>query len=538
MATVPGGDQTEQTTQEQLLESGQSISEIVRTTLGPNGHDKMLVGKEGKVLVTNDGARILDRIEISDPVGRAIVHAAQSQRQAVGDGTTTAVVLTGALLTTAESLLDRGVHPTTIIDGFHQGTALARDSLKESGVTVDQADECLLENVARTTVTGRWDEANTERFAGLTVSALQAVDFDRSKLGIEAYSGGQLRASELVDGLLIDMETSPATVDDWGDSDQTIAAPRIATVNSEITIEKPDAVASVTLENSAQAERFRNHEQAVYEGVVETLTGMGVDVLFCQKSIDAAVKTNLFRAGVLAVERTRQDQFDAICRATGARAVQSIDQLTPASVGHAGEVRRRTVGTTATLQIVDCPLETQRTLVLRGGTPHVADETERIVAECSQTVQLALRDGIVVPGGGASAMAVARAVARQANSVAGQEQLVIDAVADALEQLPRVLAANAGQDPIDTLTTLRSRHADGEQTVGVDRSGGVCEMIEAGIVEPYAVFDRAVAIACEAASMILRIDDVVSTGSAESTEAHASGHGGPDTGGYPWAISH
>ena len=541
MATVPGDHQDEQTSREQLLESGQSVSAVVRTTLGPNGHDKMLVGEKGKVLVTNDGARILERIEISDPVGRAVVRAAGSQRQAVGDGTTTTVVLTGALLSRAGSLLDEGVHPTTVIDGFHEATGVARDRLRETATAVDRSDRALLEDIAKTTVTGRWDEANTDRFAELTVSGLQAVGFDRSKLGVEAYPGGELGDSELVDGLLIDMETSPATVDDLGSGNRTVPEPRVAMVNSEITIEKPDAVASVTLERSEQAERLRSHEQSVREEAVATITGADVDVLFCQKSIDDTVRNSLFRAGVLAVERTRQDQFDAICRATGARAVQSIDQLIPEAVGHAGSVRRRTVGQTETLQVVDCPLETQRTLLLRGGTPHVAEETERIVEECSETVQLALRDGVVVPGGGASAMALSREVAHHASGVADRTHLVIEAFTDALEQIPGVLATNAGRDPIDTLTTLRSRHAAGDRTAGIAGTGEVVGMIDAGIVEPHAVFDRSLVIALEAASMILRIDEVVSTPSKETEQGDATrarGHGGPDSGGYPWAISH
>lgn len=536
MATVPDDDRR---TREQLLETGQSLGALLRTTLGPNGHDKMLIGENGKVLVTNDGARILDRIEISDPVGQAIVHAARSQQTAVTDGTTTTVVLTGALLSTAQSLLADGFHPTTVIDGFHQATQLARDSLRESAVSVDRTDEKLLTDVARTTVTGRWDDANTERFAELTLAALQAVDFDRSNLRVEAYPGGELRESELLDGLLIDMETSPATVDELQSGvDRTIPEPRVAMVNSEITIEKPDAVASVTLSTSEDAERFRDHEQTVRDEVGETVAGAAVDVLFCQKSIDDTVRHNLRRSGVLAVERTRQDQFDAICRATGATAVQSVDQLTEEAIGQAGTIRRQTVGTTETLHVVDCPLEAQYSLLLRGGTPHVATETERIVEECSQTVRLALREGLVVPGGGASAIAVAREVADHASSVGSREQLVFEAVAESLERIPRVLATNAGEDPIDTLTTLHHRHAAGEHTAGIGKSGAVCEMIGSGIVEPSAVFDRSLAIAFDAAAMLLRIDAVVATTEQAEETTHAAGHGGPDTGGYPWALSH
>jgi len=545
MASTPGDDQSEQpeqNTQQGLLDAGQSVATAVQTTLGPNGHDKMLVGEKGKVLVTNDGARILDRIEITDPVGQAIARAARSQQQAVGDGTTTTVILTGALLSSAQSLLADGFHPTTIVDGFHRATDVARDRLPEYAVSVDRTDEVLLENVAKTTVTGRWDETNTARFAELTVSALQAVGFDRSKLGIEAYPGGQLQESELVDGICIDMESSPATVDDWGRSDRRIPNPRIAMVNSEITIEKPDAVASVTLESSDQAEQFRDHEQAVRSKIVATITELDVDVLFCQKSIDEPIRNSLSRAGILAVERTRQDQFDATCRATGATAVQSVDQLTPEAVGQAGGVRRRTVGTTETLQVVDCPLETRCSVLLRGGTPHVAAETERIVAECSRNVCLAVGDGRVVAGGGATALALATELRSAARSVANREQIVIDAFGEALEEIPRVLAINAGRDPIDALSTLRTRQAGNEPTAGIGSSGEGREMIDAGVVEPYPVFDRSLAIALDAASMILRIDDVIETTATERGDAadttHANDHAGPDTGGYPWAISH
>ena len=524
-------------------EAAIALAETVRSTLGPNGMDKMLVGSDGQVVVTNDGASIVGRLELTSPVGRLLESTLNSQRQAVTDGTTTTLLLVGELLSAAESLREDGFHPTTIIDGYAQATSYACKQLSEYAHPIDTVDDETLENVAATAVTGRWDDHSTDLFASLAVSALRQVEFDRGRLSISAYPGGEYRDSEVIDGLLVDLDTSSTSIDALDARPiQRVSDPRLVLIGSELTVETPDSVQSVSITDPAQAASFRDHDQDVRNGIVRRLQDAEADVVVCQKSIDRELRAALTRAGILAVERTRQDEFDTIAQATGATAVQTIQELAPSAVGRAGSVRRRQLGATDSLVISDCPNAAPASLLLRGGTPHVASEVERILDTCTSVVQAAHDDGLVCPGGGATAMAAARDLTEYAETVTDREALVISAFADALTEIPRLLATNAGADPIDALTALRNRHYAGATAVGINRSGELRDMIEAGVLEPRVVVDHWLSTALEATAMLLRVDAVVAAGSSESESKHAhdhsSDHGSQSTGGYPWALSH
>ena len=555
MATEPSSTQhaaqTESTrsSTRSPTEAGIALAETVQSTLGPNGMDKMLVGSDGRVVVTNDGASILGRLEITDPIGRLLESTLETQRQAVNDGTTTTLLLIGELLSTAQSLREDGFHPTTIIEGYAQATTYAREQLADYAHPLDPADRDALREIAATAVTGRWDDQSTDRFASLAVSALHAVGFDRRRLGISAYPGSGLRDSQVIDGLLVDLETSSTSIDSLDAQPvRTVSDPRLVLVDSELTVETPNSVESVSISDPAQAQAFRRHDEQVRNGIVRRVRAVGADVVVCQKSIDSELRAELVDAGMLCVERTRQDEFDAIARSTGATGVQSVDELTPTSVGRAGSVRRRKIGSTDALVVTDCPESSRASLLLRGGTPHVADETERIMETCTSVVQRACEDGAVLPGGGATAMVAARDLSARAETVADRQGIVIGAFADALRQIPRVLARNAGVDPIDTLAALRNRHHAGAAAVGVDRSGEPRDMLAAGVVEPRIVFDHCLATALEATAMLLRVDDTIRAANPSQPETehshteqgcnHESHHEPHTGGGYPWALSH
>jgi chaperonin GroEL (HSP60 family) len=528
--------------------AGQALAEAVRTTLGPSGMDKMLVTDDGTVVVTNDGASILDRMSIEDPTAQMVVDVATTQDDGVGDGTTTAVLLTGELLGEAASLLDDGLHPTTILAGYRTAVSHARERLPEYGVPVDPDDEDMLRDVARTAVTGKWDDVATDQFADLTVEAVRTVavrdSADLRRLVVTAYPGGTLDESELVDGILVDTDTSSTSIEasDAG-LPRRLTDARIALVDHELTVENADAVSRTNVGDPEQLAAFRDYEADVRSEAVRTVVDLDVDVLCCQKSIDDPIRTALARNGVLAVERTRQDELDALARATGATAVPSVDDLGPGAVGFAGRIERRTVGDTAVLTVRDCPNEQQASLLLRGGTRHVAEETKRVVEDCLGVVHLAMRDELALPGGGAVAAALSQDLSTQASGVGGREQLAVEAVADALEAVPRTLAENAGRSPVDALTELRSRHYAGDHAVGVGPTGDLTDMADAGVLEPRSVVDQYLASALEAATMILRVDDVIAaefTGDGDGHDHEDHDHGGlvHDTDGYPWAIGH
>jgi len=526
-----------------LATAAAALADAVRTTLGPSGLDKMLIDRGGTVVVTNDGANILENVAIEDPVGQLVRRAAVAQADAVGDGTTTSVVLTGELLRVAATLREQGVNPTTIVDGYAEAGAIAARQLSEYAVPVHSRDDQRLRRIAETAVTGRWDSRSTARFAALTVDALESVDFDRGKLTHTAYPGRGLAASEHVDGLVVDMDTSSTSLEAVAPAaPDAIADPSIAMVDAEVGISEPTHVESVTLENTEQADSLRRHEADTRAALIEAVRGSDADVLVAQKSIDDAVRSRLASQGILPVERTRRDEFDAIARATGSDPVQSVTALEPGATGDAAAVERRSVGTTAALVVEGCPEEQRASLLLRGGTPHVADEVDRIVTDCLAVVGRALEDGAVVAGGGATAVALARDLSTEATGVADRRQLVLDAVAEALEALPRTLAGNAGRDPLDTLTELRRRHDAGEHTVGVGPDGEPREMVDCGVLEPRSVFERSLLRALDLASMVLRVDGVIAVGASDDEPAgHDRGghdHTSHDTGGYPWAIGH
>jgi len=513
-----------------------ALADAIRTTLGPNGMDKMVVGENGTVVVTNDGSKIVEWMDITHPVGRLVARVASAQDDAVGDGTTTTVVLAGALIGEAATLRAAGLHPTTIADGYVRAAEVATERLGQYGLTLRDRDDERLTHVARTAVTGRWDDASTDRFADLTLDALRRVAFDTSKLTLTAYPGGELRESACIDGIVVDLDASSTSLDA---RPQAIDDPTIAMVDGELGIAEPDRVHSVRFEDATQREAFHDRERAIRDDIVSQVTQSGATVLCCQKSVDDAVRTALVQRGVFPVERTRRDEFDVIARATGSTPVTSVDELTASDTGTADSVDHRTVGTTETLVLRGCPCEQRVSLLLRGGTPHVAAEVRRIVADCIDVTRLVLGDGTLVPGGGAVPTALAMDIAAASPGITDRTQRVFDGFAAALEAIPRTLATNAGTDPLDTLTTLRQRHHAGSKTAGVGPDGRPCDMPDAGVYEPSAVFESALRRAVAVAVMVLRVDEVVHTGGDDhAADAAHHDHGHAATSGYPWAVGH
>lgn len=533
--------------------AGTALSDLLRTTLGPRGRDKMLVG-DGTVLVTNDGANIVDRMTLDAPAARLVAGVARAQRGELGDGSTAAIVLAGALLSEAESLLDDGFHPTTVIEGYAAASAHARSRLDE---LASAPDDDAARDVVSTAITGRWDERRTAFLADLSARAYRAVPregerADLSAITIHGVAGGATTDSELLDGLVIDTEASSTSLAAIAaDVPRRLTDTRIALLDDELTIRSPASVSRYRIEDHEGIRRVRDHERDEYRRYVELLRGHGVDVLFCQKSIDDGLRADLARAGILAFERTRQDEVHKLSRATGAKPVMRLDALDPSAIGRADELERVRLGDDWFV-VVREPSSTQVSVLLRGSPEHVVDETERIVSDGIALLEtLDARPGLV-PGGGATEVELALAVREFGRGVDGRRALAVDAFADALETIPVSLARNAGLDPVDSLLELRTRHADGERSAGVVVDGGTATVgdVTAGrVVEPVRLEDRIVANATDAATLVLRIDDVIETrGTGESDGGghdhdhdHDHSHGGGlrgDTHGYPWAIGH
>ena len=531
------------------LSAGQALANIVRTTLGPKGSDKMIITAAGKVVVTNDGARVLDLIEIEQPAAETLAEVAADQAKQVGDGTTTAIVLTGELLTQAESLLEEGVHPTTIARGYRLATERAAALVASYAFEIEPDDVDRLEEIAATVVTGKWDSESISFLASLTVETILAVEHDTTvdlkRITRRTVPGGRLRDSKVVDGLVIDTsQSSTSVVTPSTEHPDHIEDATVTLIDGGLTIEEVDGLGSVSLDGPEERQELLEYEDSVYADHVERIAATGADIVFCQQAIDDTVRHLLAAQDIIAIERTRRDELVQLGRATGATHVDSVSELTTTDTGSAGLIEQRTVGGRELTVVSECENTEQVSLLLRGGPEHVVNELDRIADSCLRVLETAIEQRRVVPGGGACEIRLARDLRKDSTNIDGREQLAVDAFADALEAVPRTLATTAGLDPIDAVIYLRHHHHDGNTAAGLDlTTGEISDMIDAGVLEPLAVKRRIISSAEETASLLVRVDDVIAASRDHSEDDPDHDHGdGPgnlhSTEGYPWAIGH
>ncbi len=516
------------------IAAAQAVAESVRSTLGPKGMDKMLVSSMGDVTVTNDGVTILEEMDIDNPTASMIVEVAETQEDEAGDGTTTAVSIAGELLKNAEDLLEQDIHPTAIIKGFHLASEQARAEIDTVSHEVDPEDTELLKDVAETSMTGKGAELEKDVLAQLVVDAVQAVTVeaddgetvvDLEYVNVETQTGSSAGDSELLEGAVIDKDPVHADMEtDVEDAD-------VLLINEPIEVEDTDADASLQLDSPDQLQDFLDKEEEQLRAKVDAIAEAGADVVFCQKGIDDLAEHFLAQEGILAASRVKKSDLGFLREVVGGNVVSDLDALTSDDLGSAdvrydeGEELFYVEGTGADAHGV--------TLLLRGSTEHVVDELERGIGDALDVVAQTVSDGRVLAGGGAVEVEVARRVRDYADSVSGREQLAVEAFADALELVPRVLAENAGLDSIDTLVDLRAAHDEGDETAGLDVfSGDVVDTYEAGVVESAHAKRQAVSSATEAANLVLKIDDIIAAGDLSTEgEEPEGGPGGP--GGAP-----
>jgi len=519
------------------ITAAQAVAEAVRTTLGPKGMDKMLVDDAGGVVVTNDGVSILDEMDIEHPAANMIVEVAQTQEDEVGDGTTTAVVISGELLSEAEELIDQDIHASILAQGYRQAAEKAKEILEERAIEVGPEDTEMLQKVAGTAMTGKGAESSKEILSELVVKAVQSVaddgEVDTDNVQLEVVVGGATDESELVEGVIIDKErvhdNMPFAVEDAN----------IALLDTAIEVPETELDTEVNVTDPDQLQQFLDQEEAQLKEMVEDLKEAGADVVVTQKGIDDMAQHYLAQEGILAVRRAKKSTIQALSRSTGARIISNIADVNEDDLGFAGSVAQKDVAGDERIFVEDVEDAKAVTMILRGGTEHVADEVKRAIEDSLGVVAATLEDGKVLPGGGAPETQVALGLRDYADSVGGREQLAVEAFADAIDVVPRTLAENAGLDPIDSLVDLRSKHDGGATTSGLDAyTGDVIDMTEDGVVEPLRVKTQAIESATEAAVMILRIDDVIAAGDLKGGGDDAGdddeGPGGP--GGAPGGM--
>jgi len=493
--------------------AARAVAEIVRSSLGPRGMDKMLVDSLGDITITNDGATILDEMDVQHPAAKMMVEISKAQDKEVGDGTTTAVILAGELLKEAESLLEKNIHPTVIINGFKKAAKKAEEILRKMSIPVNLDDEETLKKIAMTSISGKVVSVAKEHLAKIAVKAVKQIAektddklfADIDQIQIIKKKGGGLLDTELVYGMIIDKEVVHPGMP------KRVENAKIALLDCPLEVEKTEIDAEIRITDPEQMRAFLEEEEKILKSMVEKIKNIGANVVFCQKGIDDIAQHYLAKNKILAVRRVKKSDMEKLARATGARIVTNIDDLTESDLGAAGLVEERKVADEKLVFVEDCKNPRSVSILIRGGLERLVDEAERAIKDALYVVADVVREPRIVAGGGAPEAEVAKVLREYAVSVGGREQLAIEAFANAIEVIPRTLAENAGLDPIDILTELRALHESQENKwYGVDVfEGKPIDMFEKNVLEPLIVKTNAISSAVEAAGLILRIDDII-----------------------------
>ncbi|NQU98505.1 thermosome subunit [Candidatus Woesearchaeota archaeon] len=500
------------------------VAETVRTTLGPKGMDKMLVDSMNDVTVTNDGVTILEEMNIEHPSAKMIVEVAKTQEEEVGDGTTTAVVLAGELLKKAEDLLDQNIHPTVISKGYRLASEKAQELLRNMAENITASDSKTLQKIAITAMTGKGTEHSKSHLADITVKAIDRISegstINTSNVKIEKKVGGSVEDTNLIEGVVIDKEKVHSGMP------SVVKNAKIALVDTAIEIKSTETDAKISITDPEKMQAFLDMEENMLRKMVDKVANSGANVVFCQKGIDDLAQHFLAKKGIFAARRAKKSDMELIAKATGGKIVSNLEDLSSSDLGKAGTVEEVVFGDEGMTYVKDCKNAKAVTVLIRGGTEHIVDEVKRAMEDAIGDVAATLRDNKAVGGAGATEVELAKGIRKYADSLSGREQLAVRAFADAMEIIPRTLAENAGLDPIDVLTELKSKHDKKIKWAGINVfTGKVMDAWKEGVVEPLKIKTQAVSSAAEVAGMILRIDDVIAGGSA--------GGGHPPMGGMP-----
>jgi thermosome len=494
--------------------AARAISDAVKSTLGPKGMDKMLVDSMGDVVITNDGATILKEIDVEHPAAKMIVEVAKSQDEECGDGTTSAVILTGELLKYAGELIEQNIHPTVICAGYKLAATKAIAELNKMAIPIKPGDKKTLKNIAMTSMASKGASASKELLADVVVDAVTSVAehigdktiVDMDNIQIQKKHGGSIQDTKIIKGIILDKERVHEGMP------RQLKNPKIALVNAALEIKKTEVDARIQIQDPTQLQAFLDEEESMLRKMVEKVKKSGANVLVCQKGIDDLAQHFLSKAGIYAVSRAKKSDMDKLAKATGAVVVANLDELSTKDLGFAGNVEEQKIGDDKMTFVTDCKNPKAVSILIRGSTEHVVDELDRGMHDALFVVKVALEDGKMTAGGGAAATWISMALREYATTVGGREQMAIEAYANAVEIIPKTLAENAGLDPIDMMLEVRRSHKKGGKYAGVDvLNGKVSDMLKLNVIEPLRVAVQEIQVSTEAATMILRIDDIIAS---------------------------
>jgi len=499
--------------QKNNIAAAKAVAEAVRTTLGPKGMDKMLVDSLGDVTITNDGATILDTIDIEHPAAKMIVEVAKTQDDKVGDGTTTSVIISGELLNLAQELMDQSVHPTIIIRGYRKALVKSKEILKELATKIDINDEETLLKVAGTSMNSKLITGVKSHFADIAVKAVNQIKekrgerilIDLDQIQMIKKEGKSLIDTKIIDGIIVDKEIVHPMMP------KSFKYSKITLINSSLEVQKTEFDAEIRIQTPDQINKFLEEEAKMLKSRVTKLKEVGVNVVFCQKGVDDKAQNFLAQENILTIRRVKRSDMEKLARATNAKLVNNIFDIKAEDLGKAGKVQEKKIGDDNMIFVSECDDPKAVSILIRAGIEHVLDEAERMFDDALSVVKAAIEMPYILPGGGASEIELAKRLRAYARSIGGREQLAIEIYANALEIIPKTLVENAGYNPVDLIVELRSKHESGKGNsygINID-SGNPDNMVELGVIEPLMVLTQAIQSATEVASMILKIDDVI-----------------------------
>lgn len=503
--------------QQNNIAAAKLVAELIRTSLGPRGLDKMLVDSLGDVTITNDGATILKEIDIQHPAAKMMVEISKALDNEVGDGTTSSVIFAGALLTKAEELLKKGVHSSVIIEGYQSAADKALSIYSSIAKQIDSNDTESLLKVAATSMQSKLISDDSDLLSSMIVEAVlrvavkdgdqQVVDLDNVK--VEKKAGGSIQNSRLVSGIVLDKEVVHSGMP------TKIANAKIVLLNAAMEIEKTEMSSEIRITDPAQMQMYLEEENRMLKEMVDKLQQAGANVLLCQKGIDDIAQHYLAKNGILAVRRVKESDMTKLAKATGGRVISNVDDLAPDDLGTAQQVKQEKVEADNWVFIEGCSNPQSITLLLRGGTQRVVDEADRSIHDALMVVKDVIEKPAIVAGGGSPEAYVSSRLKDWADIFDGREQLAVKKYAEALEVIPITIAENAGMNPIDTIANLRAQHSQGLKWTGIDaKNSTIANMLEQSIVEPVIVKEQIIKSATETVCMVLRIDDVIAVSGA------------------------
>ena len=492
--------------------AAKAVAETVRTTLGPKGMDKMIVDSIGDITITNDGVTILEQMKIEHPAAKMIVEIAKTQEKEIGDGTTTAVVLAGEFLKNAEELIDKGIHPAVIARGFRLASIKANEILEEMAEKITEKDEKLLMQIAETAMTGKGSETSKLVLSRVVLDAIRKVMeksgdsilIDKSNIKVEKKNGGSIEDTRLIEGIVLDKERVHVQMP------KKIQKARILLIDSALEIKDTQTKAKIKIRNPSELQTFLDQEEKILRDMADKIVESGANVVFCQKGIDDIVQHFLAKNKIFAARRVSEKDMASLSRSTGASIVSNVASISTKELGEAKLVEEMKVGDDEMTFISGCKNPKSVTILVKGSTEHVVDEVKRAVEDAIGDLSTALADGKIVAGAGSCEIELSRQLRKFSESLNGREQFAVEAFAKSMEIIPKTLAENAGIDPIDIVTELRSAHDKKQKWAGIDVfTGKVMDAWKRGVIEPLRLKTQAIDSAAEVAMLVLRIDDVV-----------------------------